>query len=477
MTGLSQVEMRAYASASAVKDACVKEYFTPKIILDEPTLARYGDAIMAQNGLRAIRVSETAGRKPVSVVFVARHADVQKVLSDENTFRLDHYRNLLGAIDPSRHMLLENDWGERAIRRAILKAAAQEAAWFQPDSNALQICARNAVDELLESFCKRRAPGFDIVGEYGFFAPYLVANRVFGVPGPRAFDLLAWFIVWLKNDPLKLPFTWETGPFLRQSTWAQLSFAQLFANFENREFLIRFLAMTASKSLRRQIEVRRRQVSRQLAEGSKPSGSASLLAALLQVRSEFPQLDEETYSEHLTYLLLETLGTALVLPGLAFVKGVERLVAQTNGAIGLGLDQLNEQNKDCWVNETLRLAPPAPFIMRIANEGALLEDIQIRPGEYVCTLVGRAGMDGNVFPDPGVFNLTRPGDAYLNFGPSSGPHGCFGRHLAPAMLGEMFLGLKRLHGLSAAGVMKKFKGVPVHMPFRFEPWECRNGPR
>jgi cytochrome P450 len=66
-----------------------------------------------------------------------------------------------------------------------------------------------------------------------------------------------------------------------------------------------------------------------------------------------------------------------------------------------------------------------------------------------------------------TFSLERDLSLYLNFGPLSGPHRCFGRPVATAMLSELLAGLMHLPRLAPHGKVKLFAGVPERMSVTF----------
>jgi cytochrome P450 len=81
------------------------------------------------------------------------------------------------------------------------------------------------------------------------------------------------------------------------------------------------------------------------------------------------------------------------------------------------------------VEETLRFDAPVQRTARVAHRDVELDGTVVTRGQVVLTLLGGANRDPAVFPDPGVFDLTRPnaGD-HLAF--SSGVHYCLGAPLA-----------------------------------------------
>ncbi|PSK98523.1 hypothetical protein CLV63_105197 [Murinocardiopsis flavida] len=88
------------------------------------------------------------------------------------------------------------------------------------------------------------------------------------------------------------------------------------------------------------------------------------------------------------------------------------------------------------VEEVLRYDSPAQATIRIANEHVWLAGQRIARGDQVFVLMGAAGRDPAVYPDPERFDITREDPApHIAFG--SGPHYCIGAPLA-RLEGEVF---------------------------------------
>ena len=352
----------------------------------------------------------------------------------------------------------------RKERYAILCSAAQQTPWFQPDSEALRVVAANCVGDLLAAFRARESRQFDIIGDYGYFVPYLVGLRVLGLPGPQSWDLFARLACLFKNPPQGRKFTPETGPFRTQFMWSQLVFAQLFTDFENRDLPLRFFARYTEARLRAHIRHRL-----QYSEYQEPHrADQSLLSALLStdVRQLYGKVGDDRYAEHVLSLMLELMGTAQTIPGLAF-GGIIKRWDDENLGFEAELQDLTSENSVAFVDESLRLSPPARYLLRTALEDTSIGGVAIRKGEYVCALVAKAATDPRVIKGDTGMDLVRSQAIYLHFGPEGGPHRCFGWHVARVLLGEMFLGLKTLPGLERTeSVIGK---VPERQIVRFAP--------
>jgi cytochrome P450 len=81
------------------------------------------------------------------------------------------------------------------------------------------------------------------------------------------------------------------------------------------------------------------------------------------------------------------------------------------------------------VEEVLRYDAPVQMTGRVARQHGRIGDTAVRPGDTVLFLLGAAGRDPDVYPDPGRFDMGRTAAApHLSF--SAGPHFCLGAGLA-----------------------------------------------
>jgi cytochrome P450 len=389
------------------------------------------------------------------MVFVARHLDVVEVLRDEARFSVSHYAPLYAAAPHGAILLmLPKESQEHKDRYAILEAAMKETPWFTPE--ALRYLARQCVADLTAAFRARPGGQFDLIGEFGYFAPYLIARGVFGLPGPRTSGLLPRLVC------SGVKFTPETTPYLTQFAWSQLVFAQLFGNFERRLVPLTWLAGYSAGKLTAHIKSQLRRM------GPGAPAHPTLLWALNSqtVRAQFPHL-EKVYDEHIISLIIELVGTAQLIPGLGFSAIIDRWEQDGAGLVG-PLAALTPESLDNFVDESLRLSPPDVFLLRNARGATRIGDFDIREGEYVCALVAKAGRDSAAIDRPDEVILSRDQDLYVHFGPLGGPHRCFGRLIAHAMLGEMLLGLKDLAGLESTSKMSSPLMGPAKMMVRFD---------
>jgi hypothetical protein len=433
-----------------------RNVFDVSDLLQQQTALDQIGAEILNGGPRAVRYSENR-EGGTSVVFVAHRDDVVRVLTCEKCFSVCHYNSLYSAVAPPGAAIIMRPEGPvRAERMAILKAAADKTPWFKPNPKARRLLARKCVDHILATVGRPRS--FDLIAEYGFFAPYLIAKRIMGLAPPRSFSLVPLLICLANRHPLAQAFAPKTAPYLTDLAWSEVVVAQLLGNFEDRSWIIRTLARFGATQLRRQIES-------QVDAVPKAANDRTLLSALWAVQGDF-DVEYDVYREHVVSIMMELAGTILVIPGLGFSGAVDRWLQPGGPGLQESLSQLTTMNAQEFVQEQLRLAPPAAKLLRNATATIGLGGLTVKKGEYVCALVKAAGAD---IPDPDIVKAGRCPNTYLHFGPENGPHRCFGHLLSPVMLAEMFLGLTRLTNLTPHGsVTSRFGSVPGRLMVDFD---------
>ena len=145
----------------------------------------------------------------------------------------------------------------------------------------------------------------------------------------------------------------------------------------------------------------------------------------------------------------------------------------TTHLLGNGLTLLLD-NRDVdpapFVEEVLRYEPPVHFGVRYAAADAELEGVPVGKGSTVLVLMGAANRDPARFPDPDVFDPTRPDNQHLAF--SAGPHYCLGAALS-RLEGQLALPrlLERFPNLAVAGtpgernqlMLRGFASLPIRV--------------
>ncbi|MEU0877382.1 cytochrome P450 [Lentzea sp. NPDC005914] len=80
------------------------------------------------------------------------------------------------------------------------------------------------------------------------------------------------------------------------------------------------------------------------------------------------------------------------------------------------------------VEEVLRYLPPTGGTDRFVTRPAVLDGVELQPGQRVVAMISAANRDPSVFADPHTFDPKRTVNPHLSFG--HGIHFCLGAHLA-----------------------------------------------
>jgi cytochrome P450 len=130
-------------------------------------------------------------------------------------------------------------------------------------------------------------------------------------------------------------------------------------------------------------------------------------------------------------------------------------------------DAAKENNADLLLHytlEALRFNPESPLLLRLCSNAVTLAPrtsrlTTIPVGTLVLAAIEGAMFDGDpsAFPDPHIFQTTRPLDNYLHFG--WGMHRCFGMGIAQAVLPAAVGALLRLPNLRR---VRGIKGIATY---------------
>jgi cytochrome P450 len=109
------------------------------------------------------------------------------------------------------------------------------------------------------------------------------------------------------------------------------------------------------------------------------------------------------------------------------------------------------------VEEILRWATPVLHFRRTATRDTELRGQRIRAGDKVVTWYVSANRDGERFPEPHRFDITRQPNEHVTFGPG-GPHFCLGAHLARLETKILFQELlPRLRSIELTGPVQRMR--------------------
>jgi cytochrome P450 len=127
---------------------------------------------------------------------------------------------------------------------------------------------------------------------------------------------------------------------------------------------------------------------------------------------------------------------------------------------------------DGAVEEMLRFFPPGIHFRRTARVDVELAGQPIRAGEKVVVYFASANRDETVFPEPGRFDISRSPNEHLSFG--FGPHLCLGAHLARVQMRAIFREFfDRFERVELAGppvrLVSNFHNALKHLPVRVTP--------
>lgn len=438
-----------------------------------------------------------------SAVFLGQYEDVVKVLMDEATFGIDHYREHIEEIAHGTNMLMGLSIASptRHDRMKILLAAIGKV---QGDLMKLEPFARGVTTTVLARVLP--AGRMDIVRDLALVVPVLTAKHFFGLPGPNRISPTAIAAMFARLEFTDIPPDWlakmpaameHEKPFVTIQAWAQAAFREVFLNIVRaRELTISSQRMTDEMLLH---------IDQLMEEEYRtPSNQPHLLATLMRIKrnpGEFG-LRREDFQEphaldkiddHIRAILAELLVGGIYTVGKAManivdlmlspdriekvvVDGRDRrdgLMAVLRECAGTKDDTARKAKLDAFIAECLRFKPVSPMLFRICKAKATINGAEINPGDLVCPMIEAANMDPRKFRDGRVFRLDRAKNDYLHFGPTGGPHRCLGELLAMAELRGMLQEIAQLDDFRRAagprGKLEELLRLPQSMVVRFAP--------
>ncbi|MEU1516404.1 cytochrome P450 [Streptomyces sp. NPDC005811] len=124
------------------------------------------------------------------------------------------------------------------------------------------------------------------------------------------------------------------------------------------------------------------------------------------------------------------------------------------------------------IEEILRIDTPESMVVRLTTQDTVIGDTTVPAGEALALLIASANRDPEVFPDPDVFDHTRPVTASRHLAFGSGMHGCAGQVLARAEADVVLSSIvERFSGVEPAGepsyAHTEFLRTITHLPIRF----------
>jgi cytochrome P450 len=155
-----------------------------------------------------------------------------------------------------------------------------------------------------------------------------------------------------------------------------------------------------------------------------------ILSALIRAEEAGDRLSPAELMSQASGLLVAGFETTIGLIG----NGVLQLIRHPRELAKL---RANPALIESAVEECLRFDGPIPLTVRITREDTPFGDQVIPKDTQVMALLASANRDPEVFPNPGVFDVSREPNEHLAFG--GGVHFCLGAHLA-RMEGQVAIG-------------------------------------
>ena len=305
-----------------------------------------------------------------ATVFVYRHADVVRVLQDNQTFSSRAIHDFMSPF-MGDYVLVGMDEPAHGRYRNLLAPTLRPkliAHWEESLANKV-------AHELIDSF--RHKGQAELVADFNFCFPAQIVARIVGVPQDNFVQFQHWAmgIVGGMADPVP----------------------GITASRELRAYLKDFVAA-------RRVQPR-----------------DDLISELVQAELDGDRLNEE---EIYSFLLL-------LLP--AGIETTFRSIGNLLFHLLSNPDQLEALRQDralmtAAVEENLRMDSPIQTPPRLATADTELGGVRIPAGSLVIPIIGAANHDPEFVEDPDRFNIRRPVVRHVTFG--NGVHTCMGLHLA-----------------------------------------------
>ena len=472
-----------------------------------------------------------------TMVFIGHYDDVAKVLGGtmpadcpasgeaprrDLEFAVDHYLqasreitrggNLLLAMDPSGPLD-----GDRRHRLNLMRDAWDaQVAWTNFSNGTI----RNFIREIVDGVEHRVAQSgqIDILQDLAFYIPYRIVKTFVGLSGPEHLSELVVALPFAKRHITNLPGDWLTGRrdervsepgYASMQMWARLAFADVIGNiWRKREFTEAAIQATSEMFTYIDEQINQERL-RQLDSIDPPK---TLLAQLVRLA---PSPRDEAHFAEVRMILADVMTTICMNIALPFSKAIQgalefrfdlarllKLVETQPPSASQAAQPDQYDVAELLGYELLRLFPSAPAIFRrCQTDTPLPSGPIIRKGEWVAALLGVAGRDPKVFPDPEKFSLgeytpssvrwlggpeakwpARDPKSYLLFGPPCGVHRCWGERLGGLVLGELFRAAARFKGLTrVAGPSGEVAEFPPRMDYglrlKFHPFDPNDSER
>lgn len=414
------------------------------------------------------------------VFLAARHDVVTEVLSDEATFSLRHYDELLQQVaGPVRYLVGENDANRQLRLRQLMAAQAHIDALRQAPASSespnlaasyrawIAKLAREEADGILDVLEARRRTGetINFVREYAFLLAYRMSRRIVGVPAPRK---PGWFVriaVMARN--VLTPGPWvrlkgELGAATSALTLQLPLFGHVFGTVTTSPALLQALCRPTMRTVLDAFD--------DAWECPDIAEDTSLLAALRAVEPGFAGV--EGYATQARSVLFELTGALVMIVGKALADIAGLALSPAGASAGIDWDGLVARlsdparppaGHDATINEMLRLAGGSRLVRTVRHD-CRWRGTGLKAGDRVLVLIECASRDPAVFAEPGRF-APDPARPYITSGPLQGPHACYGRIIAWTILREAILATAGRIVPARDARLTTFGGLPDDLRF------------
>jgi cytochrome P450 len=314
---------------------------------------------------------------------VFRHADVKRVISDDETFSVDpskatHFQEP----GEGEGLILDTMLFQDPPRHDELRAIVEEA--FRPRVvGELESRLREIAGELLDDALAANDGEMDLVEELAYPFPVIVIADVLGVPSAERAQFREW------SESLVAAASGEGGEAIAAAQQES-----------QREMAMYFLEL---------LDDRR--------ENPQDDLLSTIATAELSDGSPLPQ--EEALGMCMLLLIAGNITTTNLIANAVRCLGNHDLFAELAGeedAIGTAIE------------EVLRYRAPVQAMTRIALADTTLGGERIEEGDRIVAWLGSANRDERVFENAGTFVVDRAPTRHLGFG--HGTHYCLGAPLA-----------------------------------------------
>ena len=352
---------------------------------------------------------------------VTRWSDVVDALSRPRTFQVPYGPGMDASVGPFMlgHDNSEMNWRDKSVMRTLLR-------W--DDLTGIRAFAGKTAAAALSD---RPDPNLvDVVKTVSRLVPLRVVQECFGFPGPD-------------DDMLH---------------WSRATQHDMFRNLDGNE-AIRKESVRAGQAMQEWV--------RQFIESRRPwsqlTGDDTVSRLLRITSSKISALSDQGVVSNICGLLVGAIETT----SQAIVNATEQILLRphvTANAINAAFKN-DKQTLDAIVWEALRFYPVTTFVLRVAQEPAVLapgsdHETPVAPGRRIAAATGSAMFDPGAFPEPDTFK-PRPRDAYLHTG--FGSHECLGQYVAYEIIPEtirQILLLPGIHLLPDGGSQVGYAGGP-----------------